>query len=276
MRTDSSKQSESLEIAADESQSADGVGVLHKSLSILEALVSADGAIGLSELSRAVALNKATTYRILSTFESRGFVARDKETRRYTLGKQLITIAAAIGGKSDLVQLARPLMEDLHREYGETVNLAVMLDTSIQYLLILEADRGLRMAARAGARDHICSTALGRAMLARIPPAEARRLMSKLDRPKLTANTITDINALMKVLQDVRRAGYAIDDEENEAGGRCVAVAVTDDEGAPVAALSISAPTARVPDQLIPLMGHSLQDAAERLSDLYRGGPTAS
>lgn len=275
MRTDSSVEAESPAAQAGEFHGADGVGVLHKSLSILEALVSADGAIGLSELSRAVSLNKATTYRILSTFESRGFVARDRETRRYTFGKQLITIAAAIGGKTDLVQLARPLMENLHRQFGETVNLAVMVDTAIQYLLILESDRGLRVAARAGARDYICSTALGRAMLAHLPPAEARRLITKLDRPKLTPSTITDVSALMKVLQDVRRVGYAIDDEENEAGGRCVAVPITDDSGAPVAALSISAPTARVPDQLIPLMGQSLQEAAERLSDLYSGGPAA-
>src|SRR5689334_9237507 len=122
------------------------VAVLQKALDLLEAVTTRPES-GLRELSVATGASKASSFRVLSTLERRGYVVKDPETRKYAPGPRLISLSIGVVHRMDVVALARPLLEALQREFGETVNLAMLDDTEIIYVDIVESNRGLRMAA---------------------------------------------------------------------------------------------------------------------------------
>ena len=237
------------------------VAVLQKALDLLEAITLGPES-GLRELSSATGASKASSFRVLSTLEHRGYVVKDPETRKYTPGPRLISLSIGVVQRMELVPLTRPLLEDLQREFGETVNLAMLDGNEIIYLDIVESSRGLRMAAHGGARDAVHSTALGKALLSCLPIEEARQLLERNDRIPATRRTIVTLDALMAELAVTRERGYSIDDEENEIGARCVGVAVPGPDGRPRAAISISGPAARMHDRDIDRIGARLKVAA--------------
>jgi IclR family transcriptional regulator, acetate operon repressor len=130
----------------------------------------------------------------------------------------------------------------------------------------------MRLAAKPGDRDYLHSTALGKAILATIGESEARRLLRAAGMPRLTSHTITRPDAFMTALEEVRRHGYAVDDEENEEGARCIAVPIS---GARVAAgVSVSAPEARLRGDRPARVASVLLEEAGRLSRRVTGGFT--
>ena len=201
--------------------------MLQKALDLLEVLAEQPD-LGLSELSEKTGASKASTYRMLSTLESRGFVVKRGDTRKYAPGVQLVALSCAVVARLDLVKAARPYLEELQRSSNETVNLGILADAQVLYVDILESDQGLRMAAHVGARDALHSTALGKAILSALPTAEARQLLGSYRRLPATPRTIVSLEALMDDLAATAARGYSIDDEENEAGARCVGVPIRD------------------------------------------------
>jgi IclR family acetate operon transcriptional repressor len=241
------------------------VGVLLKALDVLEALTWR-GELGLTELSHTTKANKASVFRILATLEGRGFVAKDPHTRKYSAGHRLVALATSVVEGVDLVRSARPTLAELRDEFGETVNLGVLADGVVQYLDILEGSHGLRMAPRPGTRDHLHATGLGKALLSRLDPPQARGMLEATIRPRLTANTVTSVDAVMTELAATRERGFSIDDEENEIGARCVAAAILDRDGAPLAAISVSGPAARMDDAVVQRIGVRLQLATRAVA----------
>lgn len=246
-----------------------GVGVLEKAIDVLEALVSG-GRMGLTELSQATKANKTTVYRILNTLEHRGIVAKDSETRKYFAGRRLIALSSSLIDELDLVRLARPALARLRDEFYATVNLAVLTGDAIQYLDILEPGRGAEATATAGSRAYLHSTALGKALLSRMPARQAIRTLQAVDRPRLTRSTLTSVESLMDELRRTRERGYAVDNEETEPGFVCVAVPVVGSEGAPLAAVSVTTPASRVDAETIheiaPRVRHVARAVAARAS----------
>ena len=128
------------------------VAVLQKALDVLEVL-SQRTDLGLSELSLETGVSKASTYRVLSTLEARGFVTKDPETRKYSPGVKLIALSCAIVAGIDLVAAARPYVVDLQATFDETVNVGILANGEVLYVDILESAQGLRMAAPVGDRN---------------------------------------------------------------------------------------------------------------------------
>lgn len=242
------------------------VAVLQKALDLLELITDA-GDLGLAELSTRTGASKASSFRILTTLHRRGYVSKDAVTRRYAPGPRLIALSFANVSKLQLVPRARPVLEDLREAFGETVNLGILADHDVLYLEIAESARSLRMSSEVGARDRLHSTALGKAILAQLPPDEARTLLQGYERRPATRRTITDLEALMAELRVTGERGYSIDDEENEIGARCVGVAITDVSGRPQAAISVSGPAARMFDSTIDAVGARLKLAAEDVAE---------
>ena len=251
---------------AGRSRSIYDVAVLQKALDLLEVLAEQPD-LGLSELSEKTGASKASTYRMLSTLESRGFVVKRGDTRKYAPGVQLVALSCAVVARLDLVKAARPYLEELQRTSNETVNLGILADAQVLYVDILESDRGLRMAAHVGARDALHSTALGKAILSAVPTAEARVLLDGYRRLPATPRTIVALDALMSELAETADRGYSIDDEENEAGARCVGVPIRDLSGRAIGALSLSGPSTRISDDVILAFGRELQHAAEGIEE---------
>lgn len=243
------------------SRSIYDVAVLQKALDLLEVLAEQPD-LGLSELSELTGASKASTYRMLSTLESRGFVVKRGDTRKYAPGVQLVALSCAVVARLDLVKAARPFLEELQRTSGETVNLAILADAQVLYVDILESDQGLRMAAHVGARDALHSTALGKAILSALPTAESRQLLTSYRRQHATPRTIVDLDALLAELAETGQRGYSIDDEENEIGARCVGVPIRDLAGRAIGALSVSGPATRIGGDTVAVIGAHLQRAA--------------
>lgn len=248
------------------SRSIYDVAVLQKALDLLEVLAD-EPDLGLSELSEKTGASKASTYRMLSTLESRGFVVKRGDTRKYAPGAQLVALSCAVVARLDLAKAARPFMEELKRRTNETINLGILADGQVLYVNILESEQGLRMAAHVGARDALHCTSLGKAILSALPQAEARKLLSAYRRLPNTARTITALEAVMDDLAKVARRGYSIDDEENEVGARCVGVPIRDLSGRAIGAMSVSGPSTRISDEVIAALGVRLQEAAEGVEE---------
>lgn len=241
------------------------VGVLVKTLDLLEALAAGDP-MTVAEVSTTSGVNKAAAYRILNTLERRSYVVRTPdEVRRYTLGPALRALGRDHTSPADLMVASRSRLRTLWEEFGETVNLGVLSEDRLLYLDILESDQGLRTTVTVGAHDDLHSTALGKAMLASLPPDEAKALLAGVERAPKTERTITRLGDLVDELARIRTAGFALDDEENEPGARCVAAAVVNAMGVPIGALSVSAPTWRMPDDVVLAIGKRLREVCDGL-----------
>jgi IclR family acetate operon transcriptional repressor len=241
------------------------IAVLDRALDVLEALADGNEPLGVTELARRVGATKSAAYRILANLERRGYVGKDATTARYSLGTRLAYLGQRSLGTFDLRQVARPILEELNRRFHETVNLGVLEGNEVVYIDMIESQHGLRMAARVGARDFVHSTALGKAMLAFLPPeAVEHRLRHPL--PARTAHTITVPALLAAELDRVRARGVAEDHAENELGARCVAAPIFDHAGSVIAAISVSSPESRLDDSRAAEVAAAVQTAAQEIT----------
>lgn len=210
--------------------------LLRKALGVLEALGAAGGAVSLAELTRRVGLPKPTVYRIVRTLVDAGYASQESGSRAYAPTASLVRLGRS-GTAQELRRRALPLMERLHRTFNETVNLAVLEDTDVVYVHVVETTRPLRLMTRPDARDPFHSTSLGRAIAAFLPDVERRALLDRAA-PRLRT-------ALEATLRGVRRRGWAEDREENEPGVVCFGAPLLE-KGRPVAALSVTLPLVRL------------------------------
>lgn len=221
------------------------VPALQKGLRVLE-LLADEGPLSLAEVQRGSGLNKTMAFRVLRALTDLGYVEHDNARHRYQLGLRLLALGSAVSRRLDIVEIARPHLVRLRDEFGETVNLGVLSDGAVVYLGMQEGQLGLRMSARLGSRDPIHSTSLGKAMLAYLPRARQRELIAAARLDAHTQTTIVEPELLEQELERTRARGYALDDEENEVGARCVGVPILDSNSRPIAGLSVSGPAARV------------------------------
>jgi DNA-binding IclR family transcriptional regulator len=219
------------------------IDVVSKALEVLEAFRSSEE-LSLAEISVRVGLNKSRVFRLLHTLVEHGYVEKNWDGTRYQLGLKLLERAACV--RMDLRQVALPYMRTIHEQFNETVNLGILEGQQIVYIGTLESSRPIRMAEVIGNRSPVHSTALGKAIVAYLPDADLKAVLSSISYTKLTERTITDAEKLSKELQKVRRRNYAFDDRENDPEGFCIAAPIFDRRIVPVAAISVSGPADRV------------------------------
>ena len=220
-----------------------GVQSVERAFELLEMLADAGGALGLSELAAASGLPLPTVHRLIRTLVNRGYV-RQETSRRYTLGSRLIRLGET--SSRLLGTWLQPFLAQLVRLTGETANLAILDGDEIVYIAQVPSPHQMRMFTEPGRRVRTHCTAVGKALLAQLPPGEARALLERGGMPAVTPATITDPDLLLAHLEVIRRQGYAVDEGEQEIGVRCFAVAVPD-APAPLA-ISASGPQARMTD----------------------------
>jgi len=219
------------------------VQTIERASSILDILGESPQGITIRELSAKIKLPKGTTHRLLSSLSYFGYVRQDPKTRNYFLGLKLMELGNLLLSQLDLRKEAEPLLRDLAERTKETVHMVFLDRNEIVYIDKVELDRhssSLRMASRVGLRNPAHSCAVGKMLLAYLTEKELDRIINDKGLPKRTENTITDPIQLREHLKLVRAQGYAIDDEENEKGVRCVAAPVFNEAGKAVAAISIS------------------------------------
>jgi IclR family transcriptional regulator, acetate operon repressor len=237
---------------------------------ILDLLQMAPDGFTLSDLAERTQLPKSTAYRYLVALENRGYVDREDNVMR-------IGPAFRSASRFDqFLEVAQPILVKLRDQIEETVNLGTLDGSQLTHALVVESQQMMRLAARAGEKGNLHSTAIGKVIAARMDPDEVRTILAEQGLPPVTDRTITSIDTYMAELQRVRRQGYALDDCENQDQGRCIAVPI---EGIPVlAGVSISAPTSRFPKRRVVEFAESLHRTAEELAqeyDVFRRQQTA-
>ncbi len=222
------------------------VQTIERASSILDILGQSPQGISIRELSAKIKLPKGTTHRLLSSLSYFGYVRQDPKTRNYLLGFKLVELGNLLLNQLDLRKEAEPFLKDLAERTKETVHI-VILDK-------VETDQhtsGLRMASRVGLRNPAHSCAVGKVLLADLSKEALNNFVKEKGLPKRTENTITNFTQLKEHLNLVRGQGYAIDDEENEKGIRCVAAPIRNEAGRAVAAVSISGPAFQVTKKVV-------------------------
>ena len=228
---------------------------------VLLELIAESIDLSLTELSAMIALPAPTIHRLLRTLIRLGYV-RQLANRRYGLGLGLIRL----GDRADtqFAPIARPYLEALARQTGESANLAVLEGNLIVYIAQAPSPHAMRMFTEPGHRAFTHSTGVGKAILASLAPEQVRKIIDKSGMPAATDETITDMDALAKELKLIKRRGYAIDDGEHEIGVYCYAVPVA---GLPIPmALSVSGPVFRMTKALGAIAVPALKAQADALA----------
>ena len=249
------------------------IQVLDRAVAIINAIAESRSDAGLAELAERVHLHKSTAHRILMILESYRIVDRDPQTGRYRLGLRLFELGTIAIGSFNIRERARRHLERLLYEVDETVHLSVLDGGEVMHLDKYEPSRSVRMASRIGRRNPAHCTAVGKAMLAWLPEREVDEILQKHGLQRLTRNTITTPAELKVELNTIRSRGYSIDNEEVEEGVRCVGAAVLDHAGRPLGAISVSAPSFRMPAEMVDIVAVPVCLAARVLSEEsgYRG-----
>jgi DNA-binding IclR family transcriptional regulator len=222
---------------------------------------------GLSDLARAARLNKTTAYRLLTALEAEGMVARTSVSEAWRLGGEAIAMGALALRSTDLMTTARPELEALVRQTGETASLEVLTGDDVVILDGVEGPSVVGASSEVGTRWPAHATSTGKVLLAaRGRGGRARRLA------KLTPRTITDPERLERELARVRERGWATANGELEAGYVAVGAPVRDHEGIAVAAISVGGPAVRLTAARIPALAREVVRAADRISRRLGGG----
>lgn len=237
------------------------VQAVARSLRLLNA-IAADGEVGVIELAQATGLSAGTTHRLLATLVAGGYVEHDPQTRRYRLGIQLFTVAAA--GERQLGRLRRaaaPALERLRDAFDETTNLVVLDRASIVYVDQVESTRPVRLFSRIGNRVPAHASGAGKALLAHAAAEDVEALLAGPPLQAVTEHTITAADALRAELVRVRERGWALDEEEFDEGVVCAAAPVLVG-GRALAAVSVSGPSERMRRRALDAVGARVAQAA--------------
>jgi IclR family transcriptional regulator, acetate operon repressor len=249
---------------------------LVRALSLLSTVARASEGLSLTDLSEMLRLAPSTAHRLLTTLQQEGFVRFDRATNLWQVGLQAFVVGSTFVRSRDVVAIARPYMRRLMEESGETVNLAIENEGEAVYLSQVECHAMMRAIARPGGRAKMHCSGVGKAILAWLPEARVKQILQRHGMPPATERTLTSPSRLRRDLESVRERGFAIDDEEHAVGLRCVAAPIFDEHGAPLAALSLSGPLARIDDRRLGAMGGLVRGAAEQVTGAAGGALPAT
>ena len=253
-----------------------GVQSLGRAFAILEEVARHREGIGLAELSKRVGLHNSTTFHLVKTMVSLGYIRQEKESKRYRVGRPLFALAASSLDEIEMVNVATPILEDLARETGESSHLAVRMGDAVVVIARTSGPGAFQLTDRVGVVRPAHCTALGKVILATLRPDQLERFLARVGLTPSTDKSITETETLMREIEEIRRSGIAFDDGEFNVEVRCVAVPVRDFTGQVIGALGISGPIWRLSIQALQSRAKIVQAAADRLSAEFGAkGPAA-
>jgi DNA-binding IclR family transcriptional regulator len=238
------------------------IQVIERMMTLLDALAKKSEPVSLKELSQSSGLHPSTAHRILNDLVLARMVDRT-EPGSYQLGMRLLELGNLVKARLNVRDAAAGPMRELHRLTGETVNLSVRQGDEIVYVERTVSERsGMQVVRAIGGRAPLHLTSTGKLFLANDDTRAVRSYAMRTGLAGHTPNSITALNQLEQELDEVRRLGYARDNEELELGVRCIAAGIRDDSQSLVAGLSISAPADRANDGWL----QALADTARAIS----------
>lgn len=236
-----------------------------KAVDILSFLASSDAGQPLGAVSRELGMHPTTARRLLMSLQHTGMVHQDSESRLYFLGLRLLELGSRVPQQNNLVQRARPVLEQLVQECMETAYLAVYNEGSVVYLDTVECERTIKTTVQIGQSRPAHTTGTGQVLLSHLSDDALRAFVAQ-PLEKRTAKTITDETALRAALDRIRRDGYAVTVGEHDEGVSSVAAPIMDFTGRVVAAISLSGPSYRLDEAALSRMAASVTKAARQIS----------
>ncbi|MGM0445943.1 MAG: IclR family transcriptional regulator [Bacillota bacterium] len=245
-----------------------------RALNILEVVSHSKEALGVTELSNKMDLNKSTVYRMLNTLQYRGYIAQDNENDKYTTGLKLFELGSLAINDLDLRKTSVSYLEELMELTGETVHLGILDDGEVIYIEKVESSETIRMHSKIGKRVYAHNTSLGKILLAYSDDEVTENILNNKGLPKTTENTITKQKKFKEHLRQVKKQGYAVDNEESEEGINCIAGPIFDHKGEITAAFSISVPKIRLNNDITKKYGDLILKYSQKISEAlgYNGG----
>lgn len=242
------------------------VPAVDRAANLLRAVAVSKRALGVSELSRQLGLNKSTTHDILSTLCRHHFLERDQASKTYRLGFALAELGQLVDERTDLRGLAHPLLVSLAHDVDETVLLGTFSDGYVSIVDKEEAPHDVKITSPVGQRMQYHAAAFGKVFLAAMNDQDAAALLAARPLRSFTSRSITKPATYRAALRQVRADGYAVDDEEYLPGVRAVAAPINDSRGHVVAALCVVGFSTRLKDQNLLQIAHRTCATAKAIS----------
>ena len=239
---------------------------VERALGILEGVAQNRDGLTNAEISRKLGIPKSSASYILRTLERRGYLRRQTQTGRYRLGLKVLSLGRDVLTGFEIGEVAAPILRALVERTQLTAHLAILDHGEAVYIEKVDAPGFIKMDTWVGRRMFVHSTSVGKALVAHSPKSDVEAILRQHGMKKRTPKTISTPSRFFAELEKVRAQGYAVDDEENSLGARCLAVPVFDRLGRVEASLGISGTTTQIDDAHLPKLADLLRDAARRIS----------
>ena len=250
---------------------------VERALNILEAAAQRRDGLTNAEISRKLGIPKSSASYILRTLEKRSYLRREAETGRYRLGLKILSLGGDAQANLDIADVALPFMRILGEKIRMTVHLAVLDQGEAVYIEKVEAPGFFKVNTWVGRRMFLHSTSVGKCLLAWLPKHDIENIVKQQGLKKRTPKTITSITRLIAELEHVKQSGYAVDDEENSLGARCLGAPIFDTIGNVTAALGASGTLTQTDEDSMPRIIEALKETARRISrQMQKGGVTGA
>jgi DNA-binding IclR family transcriptional regulator len=233
---------------------------------MLEAVAQDSEGLTNAEISRKLQIPKSSASYILRTLQKRGYLNRDSGTGKYRVGLKVLSLSRGALTGIDVREVALPIMRHLMEKTNLTCHLAILDGSDAVYIEKVEPQGFIKMDTWVGRRMRVHATSVGKALTAHIPEAQLEKIIAETGMEKRTAKTITSLPRLLKDLEKVREQGYAVDDEENNMGARCVGAPIFKQNGTIEASIGLSGTINQVNSHTMPRIVEHLKDAARHVS----------
>lgn len=241
-------------------------GTVGKALDVLDAVAAYGRPVRFSDLLANSAYPKATLYRFLQTLTNQGMLSYDDDRGTYTLGIRLVRLAHAAWATSSLAPIARPYLDDLAAETGETIHLAQMDQGQVLYVDKRNAAKPVEMFSSAGKVGPAYCTGVGKAMMAFLDAPALDAAFARQSFHRFTPETLDSPEKLKAELAAIRLRGHAFDREEHEAGIICCAVPILSRNGRAIGAISVTSTTARTTLAALEAQADHIKDIAGKIA----------
>jgi DNA-binding IclR family transcriptional regulator len=249
-----------------DSRTTQSVPSVERALKILDAVSNSRNGLSLSDIVRKLALPRSSTHTLLLTLERHGYLHGDRATGRYTLGSEIFHVAHLALGAMELREQAAPFLTALMMRTRLTVHFGLLEQNGAVLIEKVEPPGLVRLATWVGRRMEVHCTGVGKALIAYMTEEQIDRLIKDHGLPRHNENTISSARKLKEQLSIIRKQGYAVDDEEDEIGLRCVGSAVFNSMNVPVAAASIAGTIGQINAENLALLASQVKQTAQSIS----------
>lgn len=239
---------------------------VERALGMLEAVAQEPDGLSNAEISRKLQIPKSSASYILRTLEKQNYLNRDDQSGKYRVGLKILSLSRGALSGIDVREVALPIMRHLVDKTNLTCHLAILDGPEAVYIEKVEPTGFIRMDTWVGRRMRVHATSVGKSLVAHISSERLEKMIAERAMEKRTPKTITTLARLLKELEKVRTQGYAVDDEENNLGARCLGAPVFNQQGMVEASLGLSGTINQVNSQTMPRIIEALKDAARHIS----------